>query len=54
MRPLTDTIPKPLVVGDALIDHVIDRLVAAKVKLIVVNVHFMADQIEAHSRGAGR
>jgi len=50
MRPLTDTVPKPLVKvgGRALIDHVIDRLVAAKVTLIVVNVHFMADQIEAH------
>jgi MurNAc alpha-1-phosphate uridylyltransferase len=50
MRPLTNTKPKPLVEvqGRALIDHVIDRLVAAGVTTIVVNVHYMADQIEAH------
>jgi len=50
MRPLTNTIPKPLVPvrGKPLIDHVIDRLVETGVTLIVVNVHYMADQIEAH------
>ncbi|HEY1710109.1 MAG TPA: nucleotidyltransferase family protein [Rhizomicrobium sp.] len=50
MRPLTNTKPKPLVEvhGRALIDHVIDRLVAAGVTTIVVNVHYMADQMEAH------
>jgi MurNAc alpha-1-phosphate uridylyltransferase len=50
MRPLTNKIPKPLVQvrGRALIDHVIDRLIAADVDTIVVNVHYMADQIEAH------
>lgn len=50
MRPLTNTKPKPLVEvrGRALIDHVIDRLVATGVTLIVVNVHYMADQLKAH------
>jgi len=50
MRPLTNTMPKPLVKvrGKALIDHVIDRLVAAGVKTIVVNVHYMGDQIVSH------
>ena len=50
MRPLTNTMPKPLVKvqGKALIDHVIDRLVAVGVDTIVVNIHYMGDQIAAH------
>ncbi len=50
MRPLTDTLPKPLVplAGKPLLDHVLDRLVASGVEKAIVNVHFMADQIEAH------
>jgi N-acetyl-alpha-D-muramate 1-phosphate uridylyltransferase len=50
MRPLTDTRPKPLVqvAGKALIDHVLDKLAAAGVKTAVVNVHYLADQIERH------
>lgn len=50
MRPLTDTMPKPLVrlVGRPLIDHVLDRLAAAGITRAVVNVHHFADQIEAH------
>ena len=50
MRPLNHDIPKPLlqVAGKALIDHVIDRLVAAGVTLIVVNVHHKAEMIKAH------
>src|SRR6185369_4248896 len=50
MRPLTDALPKPLVkvAGQALIDHVLDRLADAGVETAVVNVHHMADLIERH------
>ncbi|PVX30927.1 nucleotidyltransferase family protein [Sphingomonas pokkalii] len=52
MRPLTVTRPKPLidVAGKPLIDHVFDRLSAAGVRRAVVNVHYLADQLEAHLR----
>jgi N-acetyl-alpha-D-muramate 1-phosphate uridylyltransferase len=50
MRPLTATRPKPLVevAGKALLDHVLDRLSAAGVERVVVNVHYLADALEAH------
>ncbi len=50
MRSLTDKAPKPLVpvAGKALIDHVLDRLADAGVARAVVNVHYMAEQIEQH------
>jgi len=50
MRPLTATKPKPLieVAGKPLLDHVFDRLRAAGVKNVVVNVHYLADSLEAH------
>ncbi len=50
MRPLTAQRPKPLVevAGKALIDHVLDRLAAAKVERTVVNVHYLAEQMERH------
>jgi MurNAc alpha-1-phosphate uridylyltransferase len=50
MRPLTDRMPKPLVpvAGKPLLDHVLDRLAAAGVEKAVVNVHYLADQIERH------
>ncbi|HVY56574.1 MAG TPA: nucleotidyltransferase family protein [Xanthobacteraceae bacterium] len=53
MRPLTDTMPKPLlrVAGKALIDHVLDRLAKAGVDTAVVNVHHFAEQIEHHLAG---
>jgi MurNAc alpha-1-phosphate uridylyltransferase len=50
MRPLTDTRPKPLVpvAGKPLIDHVLDKLAQAGVTTAIVNVHYLADQIETH------
>jgi MurNAc alpha-1-phosphate uridylyltransferase len=56
MRPITDTIPKPLVRvgGRAMLDHALDRLAAAGVETAVVNVHHLAEQIEKHLAGRGR
>jgi len=50
MRPLTDTMPKPLVkvAGKALIDYVLDKLADAGAECAVVNVHYLAEQIERH------
>src|SRR6476660_3657359 len=50
MRPLTGKTPKPLVpvAGKPLIDHVLDRLADARVAHAVVNVHYLAEQIERH------
>ena len=50
MRPLTNTIPKPLVPvdGKALIDHVLDRLETVGVTEVVINTHYLAEQLEGH------
>ncbi|MFN8831819.1 MAG: nucleotidyltransferase family protein [Labrys sp. (in: a-proteobacteria)] len=50
MRPLTTTLPKPLVQvgGKALVDHVLDRLAEAGIGDVVVNVHYLADLMELH------
>lgn len=50
MRPLTATRPKPLVevAGQSLLDHVLDRIRAAGIPRVVVNVHYLADALEAH------
>lgn len=50
MRPLTASQPKPLVrvAGKPLIDHTLDRLKDAGVARAVVNVHYLADALEAH------
>lgn len=56
MRPLTDTMPKPLVkvAGKALLDHVLDRLADAGTAHAVVNVHYLGDQIIAHTKDRAR
>lgn len=53
MRPLTATRPKPLVrvAGRPLIDHAFERIADAGVGHVVVNVHYLADALEAHLRG---
>lgn len=50
MRPVTDTMPKPLVKigGRAMIDHMLDRFAAIGVNRAIVNVHYLADQLERH------
>ena len=56
MRPLTDVKPKPLieVAGRALIDYSLDRFAENGVERAIVNVHYLADQIEAHLKGRDR
>ena len=59
MRPVTATVPKPLVevAGRALIDHALDRAAEGGIETAVVNVHWLADLLEghlAHRTGAPR
>jgi len=50
MRPLTDDRPKPLVTvrGRTLLDHNLDRLVAAGVTMAVINLHYRAQMVRDH------
>ena len=50
MRPLTTTVPKPLieVAGRALIDHALVALERAGVARAVVNVHYLPHLIRVH------
>lgn len=50
MRPITLTIPKPLVpvAGRTLLDHALDRLVDAGIEEAVVNVHYLGHKIRDH------
>ena len=49
MRPLTDTLPKPLVVvrGAPLVEHHIGKLVAIGIERIVINASYLADVLMA-------
>jgi MurNAc alpha-1-phosphate uridylyltransferase len=55
MGALTADRPKPLipVAGRALIDHALDVARGAGAGRVVVNVHYLADQMEAHLAGSG-
>ncbi|HEV7960170.1 MAG TPA: nucleotidyltransferase family protein, partial [Rhizomicrobium sp.] len=50
MRPLTDDRPKPLIKvgGKTLIDHSLDRLVAAGVEMAVINLHYKGEMLRAY------
>lgn len=52
MRPLTDTMPKPLipVAGRCMLDRALDQLTAAGVRKRVVNTHYLADKVSEHLR----
>ena len=54
MRPLTDTLPKPLlkVAGKSLIIHQIEALCLANIEMIVINTGHLGDQIQ-HQLGTG-
>ena len=50
MRPLTDHMPKPLlqVGGRAILDHILDALALARIKNIIINAHYLGQQIIDH------
>jgi MurNAc alpha-1-phosphate uridylyltransferase len=49
LRPVTETIPKPLIEinGRSLLDHAIDRLALVGVETVIVNVHYKAALVAA-------
>ncbi len=53
MRPLTDTMPKPLIPvgGKPMLEHILARLKARGVVNIVVNAHYLAEQIVDRLKG---
>jgi MurNAc alpha-1-phosphate uridylyltransferase len=55
MRPLTDTVPKPMipVAGRSMLDRSMDRLQQHGIRNLVINVHHLGEQIATHV-GAGR
>jgi MurNAc alpha-1-phosphate uridylyltransferase len=56
MRPITATIPKPLirVAGRTLLDRALDRLDEVGVEEVVVNVHHLGDQIASYLKDRKR
>ncbi len=56
MRPLSEARPKCLlpVAGRATLDRVLDRLEAAGVDTVVINLHYKGDLIRAHLAGRTR
>ncbi len=56
MRPLTDSIPKPLipVAGRSMLERTMDRLDRSGVQNVVVNVHHLGNQIAERIGGRAR
>ncbi len=50
MRPVTNTMPKPMIPvgGKPLIDHMLDRFADIGLETAIVNVHYLADQLVRH------
>lgn len=50
MRPITDSLPKPLIPvgGRTMLDRALDHLADAGVETAVVNCHYLGEQVEAH------
>ena len=50
MRPLTARLPKPLIEvrGRAMLDTILDRIQAAGIPDVVINLHYLGAKIEAH------
>lgn len=53
MRPLTETLPKPLlpVAGRTLLDRVLDRFEEADLARVIINLHYFRAAMEAHLAG---
>jgi N-acetyl-alpha-D-muramate 1-phosphate uridylyltransferase len=56
MRPLTDALPKPLVVvrGAPLIEHHINKLVAIGIERIIINASYLADVLRSRLGSGSR
>jgi N-acetyl-alpha-D-muramate 1-phosphate uridylyltransferase len=52
MRPLTDHCPKPLipVAGKPLIIYALEQIEKAGLRRVIINLHYLADQVEAFVR----
>ena len=50
MRPISLDTPKPLIElgGRTIIDRLLDKLLAAGISRVIVNVHWLADKMRAH------
>lgn len=56
LRPLTDTVPKPMVVvgGRPLIDYALDCVANAGIRRVVINLHHLGSRIRDHVRDGSR
>ncbi len=50
MRPLTETMPKPMVevAGRSLLERTLDHLERARIQDVVINTHYLAEKINEH------